>query len=341
MMKYYMKIWPLWILCLLFISCDKEEIPDPFYYDREVIAVFPPEGIEPHTFSGLVYQGLYKVTDSLKLFFRPVLPATYDEGLKILEQLAAYDQQGSNRLIIVADPTYVDDLVNKGMADKMLNTDSTKVLVLGAYTNHRKLYNAHIPLYGVMYKAGYIAGKMHDVDSVSLFLATDQYAYYKEASDGFIQGYRQSGKNKLKVDNLGTTLSNHRKGFNYSQEAYALYAPRYAKSSDLVMPICRESAMGFYRYNREYPGAFYTIGMDNDMSVYANDVPYSCVSQWEEVAVSVVSDWSRNRLKRSYKYGLKEGGTIIVAGEKYQEIIQPLSEEIHHEAIQKETKYTR
>lgn len=341
-MKNYLKILPLWLALLVLVSCDKEEEIDlAYHYDREVIAIFPPEGIEPHTFSGLVYQGLYKATDSLKLLFHPVMPATYEEGLKQIAQAATFDRTGMNRLIIVVDPTYADNLLKQGIADQMLDTDSTKVLVLGAYAKHPKLYNAHIPTYGMMYKAGYIASQMNDVDSVSLFLATDKYAYYQEASDGFIQGYRKGGKDKLKVDNLRNMLEDNRMVFQLSQEIYGLYAKRYAQSYDLVMPVCRETAMGFFRYNREHPGAFYTVGIDRDMSAYANDVPYSCISHWEEVAVSAVADWNRNRLKHYTKYGLEEGKTSILAAEKYQSIIQPLSEKIHDEAIQKENEYAR
>lgn len=341
-MKKLLKLLPLWMALLTLLSCNKEDVIDAsFHYDREVIAVFPPEGIETHSFSGPVYQGLYQATDSLKLLFRPVLPATYDEGLKVIRQLAAYDQEGMNRLVIVADPTYADELLKPGVADEMTDSESTKVLVLGARADHPKLYNAHIPTFGMMYKAGYIASRMNGVDSVSLFLATDRYAYYKEASDGFIQGYKKGGKDKLKATILGEALPEPRKAFNASEEAYAIHAPRFAQSRALVMPVCRETAMGFYRYNREHPGAFQTAGMDHDMSVYADDVPFSCISQWKEVAVSVVADWHSNRLERSRKYGLEEGATAIVATGKYQKTIQPISEEIHHEAIQKENEYAR
>lgn len=340
-MKFLLKILLLWMALPLLFSCDSDDSFTTFHYDREVIAIFPPEGIETQTFSGLIFQGLYRVTDSLKVMFRPVLPATYELGLKSVSRYAEHNQPGMNRLVIVADPTYVDAMIQRGIADKLLDTDSTKVLVIGAYADHPKLYNAHIPTYGMMYKAGYIASQMNDVDSVKLFLATDEFAYYKEASDGFTQGYQRGGKNKLDKAVVGVFADDLRLGFNFSQYAYSLFAPNYANSFDLVMPICQETAMGFFRYNRDHPGAFYTVGMDKDMSSYSSDVPYSCVCSWAEVVVSAVADWNSNRLKHYNKYGLEENGTDIVAAEKFQKIIQPLSAEIHEEAIQKENEYAR
>lgn len=336
-----MKKLAIWTVVLVCLSCNKEVIPEPFHNDREVIAVFPPEGIEAHSFSGLVYQGLYRVTDSLKVLFRPVLPMTYDEGLRTISQLTKYRRDGMKRLIIVADPTYADDMERRGINDEIQDTDSNKVVVLGAYANHPKLHNAYIPPYGMMYKAGYIAGMMEDVDSVKLFLATEKYSFYKEAAEGFIRGYQQSGKTMISVEQCQSNDAHQRNGFSASMLSYVHYAPEYDKSYDLVMPICRETAMGFIRYNRENPDAFYTIGMDFDMSDYSKDIPYSCVSRWELVASAVVEDWNNNRLERSRKYSLKEGVTGIVAAEKYQEIIRPLSEEIHNEAIQKEIEYIR
>lgn len=340
-MKKLTKTLPLWMALLVFISCDKEVTSEPFHYDREVIAIFPPEGIEAHTFSASVYQGIYRAASDQKVLFRPVLPATYEDGITRISQISAYPKQGIMRLIIVVDPTYAEDLVAEGIVDNMVNTDSTKVVILGANVEHPNIYSAYIPPYGMMYKAGYITSRMDDVENARLFIANDSRSYYKEAVDGFTHGFEQEGKKLQGIDNMEGIFLDDRAGYVISDVTYSIYAAAYAETCDLVMPLCRESAMGFYRYNREHPGEFYTIGMDNDMSDYANDVPFSCVSRWDNVAESVVSDWSNNRLERSRKYGLEEGFTSIVPAARYKHIIKPLSDEIHNEAIRKENEYIR
>lgn len=340
-MNYCIRVFSLCLGLLLCTSCGKEEPVEPFNYDCEVIAFFPPEGIEAHSFSGLVYQGLYRATADRQVLFRPVLPTTYDDGLKRIQQSTFYNMQGVKRLIVITDPTYVKGLVERGIADNIIDTDSTKVVVLGSNVDHPKLYSAHIPPYGVMYKAGYIASKMDDVERARVYVVNQSHDYYIEAVEGFKQGYERDGKKLDGVDNLEDRVIDDRVGFSLRQELYAIHAKEYADMCDLVMPMCRETAMGFYRYNRENPGAFYTLGMDIDMSDYANDVPYSCISRWDSVAEQVVADWDANRLERSQCYGLEDGYTAIVAASRFKQTIQPLSDEIHNEAIQRENEYVR
>lgn len=73
-MKRLSKTLPIWMALLVLVACDKEVAPEPFHYDREVIAIFPPEGIETHTLSGLVYQGLYRAAKEQKGPMSYVLP---------------------------------------------------------------------------------------------------------------------------------------------------------------------------------------------------------------------------------------------------------------------------
>lgn len=229
--------------------------------------------------------------------------------------------------------------VRQGMSKNVVDTDSTKVLVLGTYTDQPNLYNAYIPMYGVMYKAGYIAGKMNDVNSASILLPTNKYAFYKESSQGFIDGYRRAGEKALKVDNFGNFTEDARFGLSISEEVYSLLGPDYEANQDIAMAICGDAINGLLRYNRENPGAFYTIGLDTDMSAYADDVPYSCLIHWDKVLYDVVSKWNRDKLQRSEVYSLGMG-TSIAASAKHRNIIQPLSEEINEEAIKKENEYT-
>lgn len=341
-MKCCVKIFSLCLGLLLCASCDRKEEPvEPFHYDCEVTAFFPPEGIEAHSFSGLVYQGLYRATADKQLLFRPVLPTTYDDGINKIQQATSYNMYGVKRLIVITDPTYVKGLVERGVADNIIDTDSTKVVVLGANIDLPNIYSAHIPPYGVMYKAGYIASKMEDVERARVYVVNQSHDYYKEAVDGFKQGYERDGKKLDGVDNIEDRVIDDRIGFSLRQETYAIYAKEYATMCDLVMPMCRETAMGLYRYNRENPGTYYTVGMDIDMSDYANDVPYSCISRWDSVAELVVADWDADRLQHSQCYGLEDGYTAIVAASQYKQTIQPLSDEIHDEAIQRENEYVR
>ena len=66
-------------LSLYSCSAPYEDV-NQFRHDAEVIAVFSPNGIGDCSYSALMYMGMIAATDSLGISFRPIIPATYEEG---------------------------------------------------------------------------------------------------------------------------------------------------------------------------------------------------------------------------------------------------------------------
>ena len=113
------------------------------------------------------------------------------------------------------------------------------------------------------------------------------------------------------------------------------------KDYDMVLPVCGETIMGFLRYNREYPGSFYTVGFETDMSVYASDVPFSCVEHLDRVMYACVTDWMSGRLQNYRRFGMDEGWVELVISENYREQLGPWASEIHAQALEKEDSYAK
>ena len=152
------RIIPIVLLSLCLWSCsDDYEDLNTFKYDTEVIAVFAPRGVGDQTDAGLIYKGIIKATDSLNIAFRPIFPLTYEEGIETIAELSADDQPGRKRLIISTDAEYTPHLRMLAEDGLIMDSDSTKLLVFDGDFTHSDVYTAYVPLYGLMYKAGYVA----------------------------------------------------------------------------------------------------------------------------------------------------------------------------------------
>ena len=329
------------LLSICLYSCSKvHEVPEMFKYDTEVIAVFTPRGIGDHSSAELQYKGMITTADALGISFRPVFPLTYEEGAETIARLSCEDVPGRRRLIVSTDPEYSDYLREVASQGHIVDSESTKLLVFDGDFTHPDVYTVHVPFYGLMYKAGYIAGQMSDVENVRIYIANDKYLYIREGLDGFIDGFSLNNENQVGVVDYSETLDDDdTAGFMLRSLTYMTDAPECNNLCDMVLPICGDSIMGFLRYNREFPGRFYTVGVDADMSVYASDVPFSCVGHLDRVISTCITDWIGNRLSHYRRFGLDEGWLELVIPDNYKNLLGPLSDEIHAQAVEKEGNY--
>ena len=334
-------IFRIILLSILLYSCtDKHAVPDTFKYDTEVIAVFTPNGIGDQSASGLMYKGMVRTADELGISFRPVFPLTYEEGAETIARLAGEDQDGRKRLIISTDPGYSDHLSKVATQGRIVDSESTKLLIFDGDFKHPDVYVAHVSYYGMMYKAGYLAGKMRDVENVRMYIANDTYRYIREGRDGFIDGFSLNKDNKIDVVDYSDINDDDTEGFLMRNLAYMSDAHECSKGNfDMILPICGETIIGFLRYNRENPGKFYTVGVGADMSKYSSDVPFSCVEHLDRIVSACVMDWMDNRLEHYRKFCLDEGWVELVVSEQYKSLMEPLSQEIHRQATEKEGNY--
>lgn len=310
-----------------------------FRHDTEVIAVFGPDGVGDQSSTGLMYKGMVSATESLGISFRPIFPLTYEEGAETVAKLASRNEKGRKRLIISADPWYSEHLRNIATEGKIVDSDSTKLLVIDGDFTHSDVYTAYVPFYGMMYKAGYVASRMSDVENVRIYIANDRYRYIREGKDGFIAGFTQNKECNFEVVDFSIDNEDITEGFFLSSNVYLFDGPECSELYDMILPLCGDTIMGFLRYNREFPGSFYTVGMETDMSAYSSDVPFSCVEHLDKILISCITDWSENRLSRHRTFGMDEGWVELVISEDYMSLLGPAAAEIHAKAIEKEDGY--
>ena len=180
---------------------------------------------------------------------------------------------------------------------------------------------------------------MSDVDSVRIYIANNKYRYIREGHEGFIKGFTQNKEGNIDVVDFSLINDDNTEGFMKSTIVYMSDALECGKYYDMVLPICGNTIMGFLRYNREFPGSFYTVGMENDMSIYSSDVPFSCVEHIDRIMETCITDWMENRLDHHRTFGLEGGWVELVISENYRKTLEPLSQEIHAKALEIEESY--
>ena len=235
-------IFKILLILVCLSSCTKHKgDSDRFKYDMEVIAIFSSYGVSEHTHDGLIYSGLIKATDSLGIVFRPIIPFTYEDGTNTIDRLIKSDQSGKKRLIISADPEYSDYLSKLASEGGVIDSDSTKVLVFDGDLSHPDLYTVHVPLYAVMYEAGYLAGRMDSVSNARIYIANDNYRYMREGKDGFIDGFALGGGDDIDVVDFSEINDDDTEGFYKASLAYLYAEECYNDSCDMVLPVCGDN----------------------------------------------------------------------------------------------------
>lgn len=328
------------MLSLLLFSCHPEgNEPNLFDPSVEVICVYTPRGIGDNSTAGMIYTGVLRTTDSLGIACRFIFPITFEEGADSIAQLVRENQKGRKRLIISTDPEYSHYLQPIADARHIIDSDSTKLLVLDGAFAHPDVYTAYLSHYGVMYMAGYMAGKMADVDSVHIYMANTVYQYLREGRDGFIDGFTKERDNTIDVFDIGTWGGDIVGGFLHRDMAYMMFAPNCKDRYDMVVPLCGETAMGFLRYSRDFPGCFYTMGIGLDMSIYSQDVPFSSIEYTDRMVSKCIIDWMNNSLSHYRRFGMDEGWVELMLSAAYQKQLEPWVEAIYNEAVEMEVKY--
>ena len=331
------RIFSLFMLvgALLFAACSDDD-PREVQQDETpmLVVVYPIDGLGDRSYVDNIYRGVEKVALEYGLKVQHLMPYTYEEGTTYIENFMKSDAEEPNRrLYIITEPSFEELVVR--LAPQFAESDKRQLLFL---ETRKEILNAHtlyLPFYGVNFAAGRLAQQMADVNRVAIFQANDQLAILKEATQGFTEGF-EAGEGQ----SLNTYIMDE--GFLGFAMADKLYQESYRINElfDLVLPLCGGSAQGLFRYNREYPtNSFYTVGIDEDMSVYSDRVPFSCVKHMDRIVQLCVEQWMEGELPPHQSLGLKEGYTELVLAPRYEQQFAAQLPQVVAEAIEREAAF--
>ncbi|MGN0257889.1 MAG: BMP family ABC transporter substrate-binding protein [Bacteroides sp.] len=331
------RIFSLFMLvgALLFAACSDDD-PQDVQQDETpmLVVVYPIDGLGDRSYVDNIYRGVEKVALEYGLKVQHLMPYSYEEGTTYIENFMKSDAEEPNRrLYIITEPSFEELVVR--LAPQFAESDKRQLLFLETRKEIPNAHTLYLPFYGVNFAAGRLAQQMADVNRVAIFQANDQLAILKEATQGFTEGFEAGEGQSLNTYIMDEGFLGFAMADKLYQEAY-----RINELFDLVLPLCGGSAQGLFRYNREYPtSSFYTVGIDADMSVYSDRVPFSCVKHMDRIIQRCVEQWMADELPVHQSLGLKEGFTELVLAPKYEQQFAAQLPQVVAEAIEREAAF--
>ena len=319
----------------MYINTDEDEV------NRDMVFFVSKKGsLGDIGYVDALYRGAVRGANGCNLMLSLVeFPSDTAKAFVTLEYMLDYmqkDKPDRNALVVIANDNF--EPVLHRYASLLTKAPNVDFLLCESGDTTLPIYTLRIPQYGVYYQAGLIASEgLSDVDSVLIVSANPTEKGITEMREGFTRAIKDSRAN-IYVEN--TYLSETSGGYDLASQTYQ-QSYTIDKNFDLVVPLCGGSAQGFYRYNRENPESFYTLGVDTDMQMYSTRVPFSVVKNLEDVLEEwIINWWNDNVEQRMHQdSGLDAGATGIVIADAYKETLDGIAEKYYDEAVKKEEEY--
>ena len=286
-----------------------------------------------------MYRGVVRGAQSCNMMFSIVeLPSDTLKAVSSISSLLDYmqtEESGRKALVVLAN----DDLEPLLHRYDTLLTRASNVDFLLAESSDTTLplYSLRIPQYGVYYQAGrLVAEGFDDVSKILSVRANTGNTILGEMYDGFSAAIADSGS-EITVND--TALSDSTGGYDDAALAYKM-SYGLEEAYDMVLPLCGGTAQGFFRYNRENSGSFYTLGVDCDMQLYSPRVPLSVVKNiGNAVEDWIFRWWSGEEMPSHEDLGLSSGYPEIVIADAYKDRLGGIADKYYDKALEEERKY--
>ena len=337
------------VLSVSFFACSKSG--DTIYVDddhqednRPIVYFIYKEGaMGDLSYQDELWRGITKATDNGKMLLSlAVLPqdsVLCDNVLNCFFSYMLYDETDERSLVIISNDN-IEPLIHR-YEETITETDNVTVLLTETKDTTLHCHTMRLSGYGAYYQAGrVVAQNLTDVDSIFIATAnpTDlnvsdmRTAFCRGIDDGEEEAGRQIG-----VDNY--YMSKTSGGYDKADTAYQM---SYGIDStyQLVLPICGGTVQGFFRYNREHPASFYTIGVDADMQQYTARVPFSIVKHIDEAIADWITRWANgDSIEQHTDWGLSSDYIELVVSDRYRQQLGNAIDDLYQTAIEKEEEY--
>ncbi len=333
---------------LLLLSCEKEGRTIYIAIDEDdeirdmVFFVSKKGSLGDSGYVDAIYRGVVRGANSCNLMVASLeLPTDGDNTIDIIEAMLDFmqnEQKDRKALVVIANDN-LEPLLHEyeSMLTKAPNVD---FLLCESDDTTLPVYTLRLPQYGVYYQAGMLAKElMSGTGMVKIVNANSGETELADMGKGFTRAIEDSGA-EIAVDNAW--LSEDSGGYDQAGLTYQM-SYEIDKTYDMVIPLCGGSAQGFYRYNRENPESFYTLGVDTDMQLYSERVPFSIVKHLDDVLEDWISDWwsGEQTPARHQDLGLASGRTEIVISDLFMDQLDGLADKYYDAAVKMEEEYEK
>lgn len=342
-------LWEMWTkgrllvlasMAVLASSCTKDGdtvwVDDSVVNDDRdaVVFVYSSEQLGDLTYNDEIYRGVAAAARANDLWLQLELLSdtshlSLRDQIEILLWTQNMDYDDSRTLIVWCNDNY--EPIYKSLDNLLTENPRVTHLVVESNDTTLAVNTMSFCLYGAAYQAGSsVAEAMTDVANVVLV---------GDDSPDVVQGFRQGLSDASRKVISSTIALSRNGGYNLADSTYRL-AYTLDESCQMVVPLCAEVAQGLTRYNREYAGSFYTVGINADMRPYSARVPMSMTKNFASAIQDWIGRWARGEEQEPHQvYGLESGYCSLVISADYQSLLFSVTEQTKDLAIQKEKQY--
>lgn len=263
-------------------------------------------------------------------------PESAGEMTPVVTEWIQEPQQEDTRSLFVLGASDFEETVRELMAAGAFPLPEGKeMLLLEYFADDLPVHTIGIVPVSAAFLAGRLADSLDRTPAVIAATLSDPQS--KAAADAFCMGACPEHPDSVAV----IELSENYNGFYMADSLYRL-CPELTAEYDYFFPYAGGTALGMYRYMRDYSGPWMVVGMDMDQSDLAPDnMCCSMIKRIDRAIVLWMDSYIRGEeIPEHTIHGLESGLISLFPSEGYEDIIEDITVLNRDKALEVEQMYT-
>ena len=293
-----------------------------------------PSGIWDMGYDDMVYAGICIASEQHGFnlyFYRP--DSVEEISGRIEDWLREPLSDGSRSLFVLAGSEYETTVRYCMEQDYFPLPEGKDILFFEYFGTDLPVYTFGIITAGVAYQAGCLSDYLGCRPLVVAATFSDPQTAV--AAEAFSLGANPDQPDEVSV----IVLSDDYTGFAMADELYGM-CQSLTDEYDFFFPYAGGSALGMYRYMRDYSGDWFVVGMDMDQSYLAPNIHCSMI---KDIHIAI-AEWMdgymlEEEIPQHSVYGIESGLVRLAPSEGYEQLIAAVTEAQADRALEIENQF--
>ena len=329
-------IIPLLTVLALVTGCSKADFIEPPRDSITVHWALAPGGLGDMGYNDIIFAGISAAANQHDFGLYYYRPESAEDMTSVVTGWIQEPQQEGTRSLFVLGASDFEVTVRELMAAGAFPLPEGKdMMMLEYFADDLPVHTIGIVPMSAAYLAGRLADSLDRTPAVIAATLSDPQS--KAAAEAFCMGASPGHPDSVAVIELSDNYS----GFYMADSLYRL-CPELTASYDFFFPYAGGTALGMYRYMRDYSGPWMVVGMDMDQSDLAPDnMCCSMIKRIDRAIVLWMDSYIRGEeLPARTIHGLESGLISLYPSEGYEEIVEEITERYRERALEIEQIYT-
>ncbi|GHT38876.1 hypothetical protein AGMMS49965_03470 [Bacteroidia bacterium] len=318
---------------------DKDIIvyPDPL---KEVIFLFPANSLGDMGYNDYILKSVLDAQKNTDFDFHYINPQTNStaELKSVFDYWLNYVRENADALLLLGS---CDDYENFVVAESTADEPVVNRILIFESERDLPVRTVSFSGYGVSFLIGAVAYEKTQAATSAYVSAFPDWNFLNSGRDGFTDGYTYAAAQSGVTAHVSAmSLATGFDGFNMVDSTYRVASALYAESP-FIYALAGTSNLGIYRYLRETNNPnLYTVGVDTDQSPFAKGIIGSMLKRMDLWLPAYIQEWLQTgQLPASAQFDLSSGYIHLLLAASYSSELQPIVEQYHGIAQQKELEY--